>query len=150
MHTRHGILLATLGIIAFAPGLVLAKGKHAAAAPSATVRVEAKEVAAGVGWAWGDGVLNYRGKRHRFKISGLTAVGVGAARQEATGEVHNLKSLDDFEGTYTSVEASGAVGGGAGIATMKNTKGVRITLHSASQGVSAQAGPEGIKITLEH
>src|SRR5713101_3774667 len=112
MHTRHGILLATLGIIALAPGLVLAKGKHAAAAPSATVRVEAKEVAAGVGWAWGDGVLNYRGKRHPFKISGLTAVGVGASRQDATG--------------------------------------VRITRHSASQGVAAQAGPEGMKITLEH
>ena len=37
MHTRNGILLATLGIIALAPGLVHAKGKHAAAAPSATV-----------------------------------------------------------------------------------------------------------------
>ena len=48
------------------------------------------------------------------------------------------------------MEASGAVGGGAGIATMRNAKGVRITLHSASQGVAAQAGPEGIKITLEH
>jgi len=90
MHTRHGILLATLGIIALAPGLVLAKGKHAAAAPSATVRLEAKQVAAGVGWAWGDGVLNYWGKRHPFKISGLTAVGVGASRQDATGEVYNL------------------------------------------------------------
>jgi len=150
MHTRHGILLATLGIIALAPGLVLAKGKHAAAAPSATVRLEAKEVAAGVGWTWGDGVLNYRGKRYPFKISGLTAIGVGASRQEATGEVHNLKKLEDFEGTYTSVEASGTVGGGAGIATMRSAKGVRITLHSASQGVAAQAGPEGIKITLEH
>jgi hypothetical protein len=150
MHTRNGILLATLGIIALAPGLVLAKGKHAAAAPSATVRLEAKQVAAGVGWAWGDGVLNYRGKQHRFKLSGLTAVGVGASRQDATGEVYNLKKLDDFEGTYTSVEASGAVGGGAGIATMRSVKGVRITLHAASQGVAAQAGPEGIKITLDH
>ena len=148
MHTRNGILLATLGLIALTPGLVPAKGRHAA--PSATVRLEAKEVAAGVGWAWGDGVLNYRGKRHPFKVSGLTAGGVGAAREEATGEVYNLKNLDDFAGTYTTVEASGAVGGGAGIATMKNVKGVRIKLHSASQGVSAQAGPEGIKITLEH
>ena len=94
--------------------------------------------------------LNYRGKRHPFKISGLTAVGVGASRQDATGEVYNLEKLDDFEGTYTSFEASGAVGGGAGIATMRSAKGVRITLHSASQGVAAQAGPEGIKITLEH
>ncbi len=39
---------------------------------------------------------------------------------------------------------------GSVIATMRNVKGVRITLHSASQGVAAQAGPEGIKITLEH
>src|SRR5438093_13165222 len=106
MHTRHGILVATLGIIAFAPGLVLAKGKHAAAAPSATVRVEAKEVAAGVGWAWGDGVLNYRDKRHPLKISGLTAIGVGASRQEATGDVYDLKKLDDFEGTYASDHVS--------------------------------------------
>ena len=150
MHTRHGILLATLGIIALAPGLVLAKGKHAAAAPSATVRLEAKQVAAGVGWAWGDGVLNYGGKQHRFKLSGLTAVGVGASRADATGEVYGLKKLDDFEGTYASVEASGAVAAGAGIATMRNVKGVRITLHATSQGVAAQAGPEGIKITLEH
>src|SRR2546428_5635281 len=119
MHTRHGILLATLGIIAFAPGLVLAKGKHAAAAPSATVRVEAKEVAAGVGWAWGDGGLNYGGQRHPFKISRLTAIGGGASRQEATGEVTNLKKLDDFEGTYTTVEASGSGCGGAGLATRR-------------------------------
>ena len=30
MQTRNGILLATLGVIALAPGLVLAKGKRAA------------------------------------------------------------------------------------------------------------------------
>src|SRR2546427_10545245 len=127
MHTRHGILLATLGIVALAPGLVLAKGKHAAAAPSATVRVEAKEVAAGVGWTWGDGVLNYRGKRHPFKISGLTAIGGGASRQEATGGGSNLQKPDDFAGTYTSGEASGAGGGGAGAATQRRPEGGRIT-----------------------
>jgi hypothetical protein len=32
---------------------------------------------------------------------------------------------------------------------MRNGNGVRITLHSTSQGLSAQAGPEGMKITLE-
>ena len=58
--------------------------------------------------------------------------------------------LPDMMGHLASVEASGAVGGGAGIATMRNVKGVRIKLHATSQGVAAQAGPEGIKITLEH
>src|SRR2546422_5221616 len=106
MHTRHGILLATLGIIALAPGLVLAKGKHAAAAPSATVRLEAKQVAAGVGWAWGDGGLNYGGKQHRFKLSGLTAGGGGASRAGAPGEGDGLKKLHDFQGTHAPVQAS--------------------------------------------
>src|SRR2546425_7210177 len=109
MHTRHGILLATLGIIALAPGLVLAKGKHAAAAPSATVRVEAKEVAAGVGWAWGDGVLDYGGKRHPFKISGLTAAGGGAPDQDRSSGWEKPKNAIHVPGPPTP---SGATGSG--------------------------------------
>src|SRR2546430_8061655 len=105
MHTRHGILVATLGIIALAPGLVLAKGKHAAAAPSATVRVEAKEVAAGVGWAWGDGGLNYRGKRHPFKISGLTAGRGGAPPPDATGGGEQPRKARRLRGTPTPFRA---------------------------------------------
>lgn len=117
--------------------------------PSATLTLEAKSVAVGVGWTWGSGTLHYMGKKHRFKIDGLTVNAAGVERVDATGYVYNLKKLSDFAGNYSAVQAGGAAGAGAAIASMKNEKGVRITLHSTSQGVSAQAGPEGMKIKLE-
>ena len=151
MRTHTVFLILAAGFVALSPGLGVAKRRHAAStSTSGTVRVEATQVAAGVGWAWGDGTLTYQGKRYPFKVSGLTAIGAGASRVDALGEVHDLKKMSDFEGTYTSVEASGALGGGAGIATMKNANGVRMTLHGTSQGVSFQTGPEGIKVTLTH
>jgi len=36
---------------------------------------------------WGEGVLTYQGRRHRFRVRGLGAGGVGMARVRATGEV---------------------------------------------------------------
>jgi len=117
--------------------------------PSATLTLEAKSVAVGVGWTWGGGTLHYMGKKHRFKIDGLTVNAAGVERVDATGYVYNLQKLSDFAGNYSAVQAGGAAGAGAAIASMKNEKGVRITLHSTSQGVSAQAGPEGMKIKLE-
>ena len=149
MRTGAVLLLLAAGTVAVAPQLRGAMRKQSAST-SGTVRLTATQVSAGVGWAWGQGTLSYRGKRYRFDVSGLTAIGVGASRADVTGEVHDLERLSDFEGTYTSIEASGAIGGGAGIATMKNANGVRMTLHSTSQGISFQAGPEGINVTLKH
>ena len=116
---------------------------------SATLHLETKQVSAGIGWSWGSGTITFKGAKHRFKIDGLSVNSVGATASEATGYVYGLKSLADFAGTYSAVAAGGTAGGGKGIATMKNSKGVRITLHSTSQGLNVTAGPEGMKITLE-
>jgi hypothetical protein len=147
MTPRTRTALATLIVAA---AMCLARPALAAEEkPSATLTLEAKSVAVGIGWTWGGGILRYAGKKHRFKVEGLTVNGVGVERAEATGNVYNLKKLSEFPGTYTAVEAGGAAGAGAAIATMRNQHGVRITLHTTSQGISAEAGPEGIKITLE-
>jgi len=143
-NSRIGMLALLAVAIVSAPPAIGAAEK-----PSGTLTLEAKSVAAGVGWTWGSGVLHYAGKKHRFKVEGLALNAAGVERVEATGFVYDLKKLSDFAGTYTAAEASGAAGAGAGIATMRNGNGVRITLHSTSQGLSAQAGPEGMKITLE-
>jgi hypothetical protein len=37
---------------------------------------------------------------------------IGASKSETIGYVYNLKSVGDFAGTYTAIEAGGAVGGG--------------------------------------
>jgi len=115
----------------------------------ATLELSEGSVAVGIGFSWGNGTLHYRGKRHPFKVSGLTVNTVGASKLDARGNVYGLKKLEDFNGTYTSVSASGTAGGGKGISRMKNANGVAITLHSVSQGLEATAGPEGVTFTLQ-
>lgn len=153
MHMRT---IGKLGIVALVVmGLVAgmadarARRRSAAASTSAKVRILAKSVAVGVGWQWGDGTLTWRGKSYPFKIEGLSINALGASKSDAWGDVYDLKELHDFEGTYTAIEASGTLGGGKGITSMKNSNGVRITLHTTSQGIEAKAAPEGVKITLQ-
>jgi hypothetical protein len=150
--------IGTMGLVAvLALGLVTgaaeARTRRSATsdsgAPDATLRIEQKSVALGIGYQWGSGTLLFRGRTYPFKIDGLSVNAVGASKSEAIGYVYNMKSLSDFEGTYTAIEAGGAAGGGKGITSMKNGSGVRITLHTTSQGLEAKAAPEGVKITLQ-
>jgi len=153
MRKMH-ITLGSVGLVALLVVSVLANGAEAKAKrrassgrPDATLTLESKSVAVGIGYSWGHGTLRYRGRLYPF--DGLAVNAVGASRSDATGNVYNLKNLRDFEGTYTAIEAAGTLGGGKGITTMKNGNDVRITVHSTRQGVEAAAAPEGVKITLE-
>ena len=149
--------IGTMGLVAFlvlglATGAGEARTRRAtrdSGAPDATLRIEQKSVALGIGYQWGSGTLLFRGRTYPFKIDGLSVNAVGASKSEAIGYVYNLKSVTDLEGTYTAIEAGGAAGGGKGITSMKNGSGVRITLHTTSQGLEAKAAPEGVKITLQ-
>jgi len=148
MRTVKRSWVMVLGTMVVGLGM-LAVSANAEEKADATLALHTKSVAVGIGWSWGSGTLDYKGKSHRFKVDGLNVNAVGAKQSEATGYVYNLKRLDDFAGTYTAVEASGAIGGGKGIVTMKNQNDVRVTLHSTDQGISAQAGPNGVRFTLE-
>jgi hypothetical protein len=50
------------------------------------VTVESKTVAVGVGVSWGDGMLTYRGKQHKFAVEGLSVIDLGVSKVSATGE----------------------------------------------------------------
>lgn len=134
----------TLGIM-----LLLAQAVHTAEKPDATVRMTGKAVSAGVGMSWGNGVLTYQGKEYPFSISGLSAGNVGVSSAEVSGEVFNLKNLNDFNGNYTSAGAGAAVAGGAGAATMKNQNGVVMNLVATTQGLSFKFGVDGMKVQLK-
>jgi len=153
MHITFGsVTLVALLVVSVLANGAEARAKSRASSgdrPDATLTLESKSVAVGIGYSWGHGTLRYRGKLYPFKVDGLAVNAVGASRSDATGNVYNLKNLQDFEGTYTAIEAAGTLGGGKGISTMKNGNDVRITLHSTQQGVEAKAAPEGVKITLE-
>jgi len=137
------VALAWMGIVS-GPAVGAAKEK-----PDATLKLSGKSVAAGVGFSWGKGTLSYKGKQHPFSVDGLSVVDVGVSAIDATGNVYHLKRLEDFNGQYTAASAGAAVGGGAGISTMKNANGVVINLHAMTRGLKFKAGADGVKIHLE-
>ena len=117
--------------------------------PDATLTLSKGQVAVGIGWSWGDGVLTFKGKNYPFKVGGLSVVDVGITKANAVGKVYHLKKLSDFNGTYTGAAAEGTIGGGAGISAMKNQNGVVIELQSTTQGVNFKLAGEGVKFTLK-
>ncbi len=117
--------------------------------PDATLKLSEGQVAVGIGWSWGKGVLTFKRKHYPFKVDGLSVVDVGITKADAVGKVYHLKKLSDFNGTYTAAAAEGTLGGGAGITTMKIQNGVVVQLKSTTQGVNIKLAAEGVKFILE-
>ena len=142
------VLLTVLGLsMAF---LMAASGTATAQSDtSGKVTLESKSVAVGVGVSWGDGVLEYRGKKYPFTVDGLSVLDLGVAKVTAQGEVKNLKKVEDFNGTYALVAAGGAAGGGAGAALLKNQNGVEMALVATGQGVRLSIAQGGVGVRLK-
>jgi hypothetical protein len=144
---RFSAMVVVLGMVAALAGLALAADTEKT--PDATLSLSEGQVAAGIGWSWGKGVLTLKGKDYPFKVGGLSVLDVGITKAEAEGKVYNLKKLEDFNGTYVSAAAQATVGVGVGATAMKNKKGVVIHLHPKTKGVNLKLAGEGVKFTLE-
>ena len=148
MRTRRvWSTLVGLGLLSIfaAVTIALAQGDT-----NGTVTVETKSIAIGVGVSWGDGVLEYRGKKYPFTVDGLSLVDLGVSKVTAKGKVSNLKQLTDFNGSYTAAGAGAAVGGGAGVAALKNQNGVEMTLTATAQGVRFALPAGGVTLKLKN
>lgn len=117
--------------------------------PSGTVSIQTKSVAVGIGYSWGEGVLNFQGKEYKFKIKGLSVVDVGISTISAKGNVYHLSRVSDFPGTFSAAEAGIALGAGAGAQAMENQYGVVMTLTSTKAGIQFKLAPEGLKVQLQ-
>jgi hypothetical protein len=144
---RFSAMVVVLGMVAALAGLALAAEKEKT--PDATLKLSEGQVALGIGWSWGKGVLTLEGKDYPFKVGGLSVLDVGITKAEAEGKVYNLKKLEDFNGTYVSAAAEATLGVGAGATAMKNDKGVVIHLRPKTKGVNLKLAGEGVKFTLE-
>jgi hypothetical protein len=130
-------------------GSAFAAEKQTEKKPDATLKLSGGQVALGIGWSWGKGVLSYKGKQYPFKVQGVSVVDVGVVDVEAEGKVYDLKKLEDFSGTYASAAAQATLGRGAGATAMKNDKGVVIDLLPKTTGANLKLAGEGVKFTLE-
>jgi len=138
-------------IAAIAVTMVAEAAAHASKSskPTGTIKFTEGSVAVGVGYQWGKGVLAYKGRRYRFKISGLTAGELGGNKITARGEVYHLQKLSDFSGTYTSAGAGATAAGGFDVEAMRNGNGVEIKVVSTTKGADLRAAIEGVTITVE-
>ena len=143
MRTLGRIVLA-LAVVVLVAGTAIAQEK-----PDATLVFSGGSVAAGIGFSWGSGTLTYNGKEYPFSVEGLSVGSVGASSVTASGDVFNLKALEDFNGNYTAATAQATVGGGVGATAMQNQKSVVLKIVSTTQGLDFKFAADGVKFTLK-
>jgi len=119
------------------------------ATPDGKVTLKGGSVAAGIGFTWGHGELEYHKGAHRFTIRGISVLDVGATDFTATGHVYNLKSLDDFAGNYVAAAAGITVAGGGTATYLKNEHGVVIKLLATDVGLKFNLSADGVHISLK-
>ena len=125
------------------------QGPPAQPEPDATIQIQATSLAAGVGYSWGKGTLEYQGKTYPVTMQGMMVVAVGIDSIDARGSVYRLKSLDDFDGNYTAKRGASTIGeGGAGV-VMSNQNGVEVRMVARNRGVTLSLGASGVNLTLE-
>ena len=146
---NHRMLLSLVmaGILLFV--VAAAKAEEGPIYPIGEITIEAKQLAAGVGYSWGDGVMKFQGKEYSFTVQGLNVAAVGFAKIHAVGDVYNLKTGADLAGKYAAVSAGLSLARGVAGLSMRNDKGVVINLRAAQQGVQLNLGVDGFDIKLK-
>ena len=146
---KHRMLVSLVmaGILLFA--VAAAKAEEGPIYPIGEVTIEATQVAAGVGYSWGDGVMKFQGKEYRFSVQGLNVAAVGFAKVNAVGDVYNLKTAADLAGKYAAVSAGLSLAKGVAGLSMRNNNGVVINLRSAQQGVQLNLGVDGFNLKMK-
>jgi hypothetical protein len=121
-------LLGLALVLAFA----LAAGPVWADSPSGTIsfKVNSLTGAADMGINWVQGVLNFQGKTHTFKMKGLKTSIPGVRNFVGIGDVYNLKATADLAGTYHKAAPAGSTSiGGEKVLVIQNDKGVVIKIR---------------------
>ncbi len=140
--------LVAVGALTLAPGAAWAAETTTADDTTGKVSIETMSIAAGLGYSWGKGVLEYRGQRYAFTVKSFSIIDVGVSKMFASGEVSNLKNVEDFEGTFMAAMASGTLAGGAGAAAMQNQNDVRLVWTSTNTGLQFSLAQAGFNMKL--
>ncbi len=104
-----------------------------------------------LGVRWGEGVLTLNnGEQHSFDVSGAKLLETGISTASFEGEVYNIKSPKDIEGTYYGASTQITLVKGKGELQTNNANCVFIRARSTGGGLQVSApAPEGLAIKLE-
>jgi len=125
------------------------KGDEHASVPDGTIVIDNWQVAFIASVQAGEGKLTFQGKEHEFNISGVGFGGFGVQTLVATGQVYNLKNIEDLAGSYAQARAGITVGLGFGGLALENDKGVVIKLNAKSKGLALAIGVDGATIAMK-
>lgn len=118
--------------------------------PSGTVKIDQTQVGFIIGGNFGGGTLTFDGKSYGFQLGGLSlGANFGASQLAASGEVYNLKKLEDFEGNYVSTGGQAVLGGGVGGMQLQNAKGVIMRLQATATGLQFNVGAGGVNVYFD-
>lgn len=117
--------------------------------PSATLHFEGGQAGYWATAGGGKGSLHYKRSNYPFTAKAAGAGGSGAQKVSATGQVYNLNSLADFEGTYTKVSTGFTIIRGTAHAKLTNSDGVVIYVEAKTTGLSSSTGVTELFIDLQ-
>ena len=149
-HKRWARFTGRLAVGLLVLFCILSAGAHAQSAPppkpSGSVNIHQVQVAFIGSGAVGGGRLYFRGRSYPFKLGGL---GIGVSTLDATGNVYNLRRLQDFEGVYGQAQVGWAVGEqGKGEMWLQNGNGVYLRLKARREGLALSLGADGMVVRL--
>jgi hypothetical protein len=117
---------------------------------SGTLTIEQVQIAFIGSGNLGGGTLIVDGQKHSFSIGGLGVGGIGVSRMEATGNVYNLKNINDFAGGYVQARYGIAVGSmSTGQLWLQNAKGVVLELKAKRTGLALSLGGDAVYINFD-
>jgi hypothetical protein len=112
---------------------------------SGTFQANIKTVGFIVGVRWGEGTLTLNdGSQHKIHLEGAKLLEYGAEEVTLTGEVLNLKKLEDFPGGYGAIGGGVTLGDlGVGAVTLSNDNCVYINAKADAEGLRLSAPAPG-------
>ncbi len=150
---RVAALVALCGLALGRPALAQQRPRQPRPDPNPDASIVIEQVRVGilaVGAAVGGGRLRFRGEEHSFTVRGLEFGSVGSATLSASGEVFNLRRLEDFPGRYEERVAPRPPGGEGGPETrfLRNAAGVELRLRTDRAGGQLRFNPAGVTIEM--
>ncbi len=135
------------------PGKARAQQRPARRDPNPDAFISIEQVRVGVlavGAAVGGGRLRFRGEEYSFSVRGLEFGSIGVSSLSASGEVFNLRRLEDFPGRYEERVAPRPPGGEGGPETrfLRNPAGVELRLRTERAGGQLRFSQAGVTIEL--